>query len=60
MITPNGSPVFSEAWLIIECRKLVSQSLIPESLGNEALRAEWSGKPMHKMYIGEILNVWVK
>ncbi|MDE5638515.1 MAG: DUF4468 domain-containing protein [Odoribacter sp.] len=60
MTTPNGSPVFSEAWLIIECRKLVSQSLIPESLGNETLRAEWSGKPMHKMYIGEILNVWVK
>lgn len=60
IITPNGSPAFSEAWLIIECRKLVSQSLIPESLGNETLRSEWSGKPMHKMYIGEILNVWVK
>ena len=60
IVTPNGSPAFSEAWLIIECRKLVSQSLIPESLGNETLRAEWSGKPMHKMYIGEILHVWVK
>lgn len=60
ILTPNGSPAFAEAWLIIECRKLVSQSLTPESLSNEALRNEWTGKPMHKMYIGEILNIWVK
>lgn len=60
IITPNGSPAFSEAWLIIECRKLVSQSFIPEALHDEALRDQWTGKSMHKMYIGEILNVWVK
>lgn len=60
IITPNGSPAFSEAWLIIECRKLVSQSFIPEALHDETLRDQWTGKSMHKMYIGEILNVWVK
>lgn len=58
--TPSGTKAFSEAWLIIECRKLVSQSLIPEALSDSELKTQWSGKPMHKMYIGEILNVWVK
>ncbi|WP_251621750.1 DUF4468 domain-containing protein [Odoribacter lunatus] len=60
IITPNGTPAFSEAWLIIECRKLVSQSFIPEALHDKILRNQWTGKSMHKMYIGEILNVWVK
>lgn len=58
--TPSGAKAFTEAWLIIECRKLVSQSLIPEAISQPELKAEWSGKPMHKMYIGEILKVWVK
>jgi len=58
--TPDGSQAFSEAWLIIECRKLVSQSITPEAISNEAVREEWSGKQLHKMYIGEIINVWVK
>ncbi|MDR0746122.1 MAG: DUF4468 domain-containing protein [Mediterranea sp.] len=58
--TPDGSQAFSEAWLIIECRKLVSQSITPEAISNEAVRNEWAGKQLHKMYIGEIINVWVK
>lgn len=58
--TPEGSKAFSEAWLIIECRKLVSQSLTPESVSNEQIREEWIGKQLHKMFIGEIINVWVK
>lgn len=58
--TPSGSKAFSEAWMIIECRKLVAQSITPEAIFNSQLKEEWSGKPLHKMYIGEILNVWVK
>lgn len=58
--TPSGSTAFSEAWMIIECKKTLSQSIIPEALHDEKLRNEWKGKPMHKMYIGEILNVWIK
>lgn len=58
--TPSGSKAFSEAWMIIECRKLVAQSITPEAIFNEKLKEEWSGKQLHKMYIGEILNVWVK
>lgn len=58
--TPEGSQAFSEAWLIIECRKMVSQSIIPEAITNQKLKEEWEGKQLHKMFIGEIINVWIK
>ncbi|MDR1097782.1 MAG: DUF4468 domain-containing protein [Tannerella sp.] len=58
--TPSGSKAFSEAWLIIECRKLVGQSLSHDALFDKKVKSEWAGKQLHKMYIGEIINVWVK
>lgn len=58
--TPAGSKAFGEAWMIIECRKLISQPLSTESISNEKVREEWLGKQMNKMYIGEIINVWMK
>ena len=58
--TPTGSKAFSQAWLIVECRKMVSQSLTPESIADKSIKGEWAGKQMHKMFIGEIINVWVK
>ena len=58
--TPNGAKAFAEAWLIIECKKMVSQTLTPEALVDEKVKEEWIGKQLHKMYIGEITNVWVK
>lgn len=58
--TPDGSKAFSQAWMIIECRKLVSQSLSLDAINNAAEREKRGAQPMHKMYIGEILNVWVK
>ncbi len=58
--TPTGSKAFSQAWLVIECRKMVSQSLTPESIADKSIKGEWAGKQMHKMFIGEIINVWVK
>ncbi len=58
--TPEGSKAFGEAWMIIECRKLISQSLSTESISNEKVREEWLGKQVNKMYAGEIINVWIK
>jgi flavin reductase (DIM6/NTAB) family NADH-FMN oxidoreductase RutF len=57
---PSGGKAFSEAWLIVECRKLVGQSLSPDALFDENVKSDWAGKQLHKMYIGEIVNVWVK
>ena len=59
LTTPNGSKSFSEAWMIIECKKLVAQPLNPDAILDPAAKEKW-GKEPHKMYIGEILNVWVK
>lgn len=58
--TPTGSKAFSQAWLVIECRKMVAQSLQSESFADKSLKDNWAGKQMHKMFIGEIINVWVK
>ena len=58
--TPSGNKAFGEAWLIIECRKMIAQSFNPDVVKQDALRQEWEGKAMHKMYIGEITNVWMK
>ena len=58
--TPSGSKAFSEAWMIIECRKMVSQTINIDGIADPELRKQWAGKAMHKMFIGEILNVWVK
>ena len=58
--TENGAVAFSQACVIIECRKMLSQSLMLDSIENEQERNKRAMQPMHKMYIGEILNVWVK
>ena len=58
--TPSGSKAFSEAWMIIECKKLVAQPLQQGAIYDTELRHKWDGQKMHQMYIGEIINVWVK
>lgn len=58
--TANGAMAFDQAWMIIECRKLVSQSISLDAINNKEEQNKRAAQPMHKMYIGEILNVWVK
>lgn len=59
LTTPSGSKAFSEAWMIIECKKMVAQPFAPEAILNPEAKEKW-GKEPHKMFIGEIINVWVK
>jgi len=58
--TPSGASAFSEAWMIIECRKIVAQPISADAVHAKNLPADWSQNGYHKMYIGEILNVWIK
>lgn len=58
--TPSGSKAFNEAWMIVECRKLIAQPLSPESIANPEIRTEWTGKQVNTMFVGEIINVWIK
>lgn len=59
LTTPSGSKAFSEAWMIIECKKMVAQQFSLEAIYDTEAKAKW-GKDLHKMFIGEIINVWVK
>lgn len=59
IFTPSKSVAFSEAWMIIECKKLVGQQFNKETVFDSEALEKW-GENLHKMYIGEIINVWVK
>ena len=56
----SGAMAFKQAWMVVECKKLLSQSLSPDAIADPEEKAKRAAQPMHKMYIGEILNVWVK
>ncbi len=56
----TGAMAFGEANIIIECRKLVSQSISLDAIDNQEEKSKRATQPMPKMYIGEIVNVWVK
>lgn len=59
---PSGAKAFSEAWLIIECKKVLGQQITKDAVFDEKVKENWTseGKQLHKMYAGEIVNVWVK
>lgn len=59
LITPSKSVAYSEAWMIIECKKLVAQQFTPEAIYDPEAKKQW-GENLHKMFIGEIIHVWVK
>lgn len=59
--TVLGNPIYSEADIAIECRKLYSSQFDPALLPEE--QRDWytrTGLGVHYMYIGEILHVWKK
>ncbi len=59
--TPNGNIAFKEARIIIECKKLYSTFLKEENfLDKETVKTKYPEKDFHKMYVGEIVNVWIK
>lgn len=58
--TPSGALAFGEAWMILECRKLLSQPIQGDAITDKSIAEQWSKDGYHKMYVGEILNVWIK
>lgn len=57
--TPSGATAFSEAWMIIECKK---GGALPDTKSAEDNSSSdgISRDGYNKVYMGEILNVWVK
>lgn len=60
----NGSPLFTDARLIIECRKIYSHDLdsknFSESLIGNYAQKKFRGVVPHTVYFGEIINCWAK
>lgn len=57
--TDAGNPAFEEGRLILECKKLYGAPFDPAGFG-ELAKQEYSNRPLHSVYIGEIVNAWVK
>lgn len=60
IVTPSGAPAFAEAWMIFECKKIVAQPISADAVIEKPANADWTKNGYHKLYIGEILNVWIK
>lgn len=60
--TELGYPAFTEARLVLECRKLYATMLTKNAfLDTEPLMAHYNTKgKLHKLYIAEIVRVWMK
>lgn len=60
--TPEGNITFEQSRLTLECRKLYSRMLEPESFIDKQPLEKWysENNGMHKMYIVEIVNAWKK
>lgn len=59
--TKLGNPIFAEADLAIECKKIYSDQFKADKMPIE--RRQWheeTGTGIHVMYVGEIVNVWKK
>lgn len=62
-ITPvvlDKSVSFSEARLVIECRKLYFHDIDPQNFISDIIQKNYPKKDYHRMFIGEITSVWIK
>ena len=60
VFTELGNPIFEEANLAIECKLLYKEVLDVEQVPDNIKSMYEKGVGPHSMYIGEIVNVWVK
>lgn len=59
--TENGSIAFSEARIVVECKKVYKTIIQENEFSDVALSHKiYPNKDYHSMYIGEIVNVWIK
>jgi flavin reductase (DIM6/NTAB) family NADH-FMN oxidoreductase RutF len=55
-----GTTAWVEARLVIECKKLYYQDINPEQFVDPSIDQYYPDKDYHRMYIGEIVNCFVK
>lgn len=61
LFSPEGTPLFREANLVFECRKLYGQQMTEDNFIDTSILSNfYPHKDIHKLYIGEIVNAWTK
>ncbi len=58
--TENGTPYYTEATMVIECKIMYAAPFAPEGFKSDVPRNMYSHFPagIHSMYIGEVVNAW--
>lgn len=60
METSSGAVAFEEAKLILECRKIYYDDIEPDFFQVFDIEKIYPAEDYHRLYIGEILQVWEK
>ncbi len=56
-----GAPYFEEADLVIICKKLYSEDIVPDRFVDSTLEEKWyPDRDFHKSYVGEIIDIFRK
>ena len=60
--TPNGTPYYTEATMVIECRTMYAAPFDPQYFKSDVPKRMYGNFPagIHSMYIGEVVNAWKK
>ena len=60
--TANGTPYYTEAAMVIECKIMYAAPFDPQYFKSDAPKRMYANFPagIHSMYIGEVINAWKK
>ena len=60
--TDNGTPYYTEAKMVIECKTMYASPFDPKNFKSDVPKRMYSNLPagIHTMYIGEVVNAWKK
>ena len=60
--TSNGTPYYTEAEMVIECKIMYAAPFDPQYFKSETPQKMYANFPagIHSMYIGEVVNAWKK
>ena len=60
--TANGTPYYTEASMVIECKIMYAAPFDPQHFKSDIPKRMYANFPagIHSMYIGEVVNAWKK
>ena len=60
--TSNGTPYYTEATMVIECKTMYAAPFAPEGFKSDVPKNMYNHFPagVHSMYMGEVVNAWKK